>query len=70
MKSALVSTKLQPNSIKTLKACNDLDEPLEKNACLAPYSKPHNSDNENSCAMANNHKGAWLLHLVFQVERP
>ena len=55
MKSALVSTKLQPNIIKTLKACNELDEPLEKRAGLAPYSKPNNSDNKNSCAMANNH---------------
>lgn len=55
MNSALVSTKLQPNTIKTLKACNELDEPLEKRAGLAPYSKPNNSDNKNSCAMANNH---------------
>lgn len=55
MKSALVSTKLQPNTIKTLKACNELDEPLEKRAGLAPYSQPNNSDNNNSCAMANNH---------------
>ena len=54
MKSALVSTKLQPNTI-TLKACNELDEPLAKRAGLAPYSKPNNSDNKNSCAMANNH---------------
>lgn len=54
MKSALVSTKLQPNTI-TLKACNELDEPLEKRAGLASYSKPNHSDNKNSCAMANNH---------------
>lgn len=54
MNSALVGTKLQPNTI-TLKACNELDEPLEKRAGLASYSKPNHSDNKNSCAMANNH---------------
>ena len=61
MKSALVGTKLQPNAIKTLKACNELDEPLEKRAGLAPYSKPNHSDNTNSCAMANNHNDLVLL---------